>query len=232
MGLFVRKLVFALTAAAIVISPSAALALTYSGSLSSVGVSPGILGSGVWVNPGVTTLDWLVEDMDSGLWHYAYTLTVPRGGISHFIVEVSPSFTLNDIVASNWNPGDLSVADWGSKTGNPGLPEPFHGLKFDESSGLSTTFELYTYRAPVWGDFYAKDGTAGNPSDVFNVAYNAGFDSAPPSIPAGEGPIANKILVPDTNVPGNLIPEANTLALAGMGLASLLGFRARFVRRK
>lgn len=216
--------------AALAFVPGAAA--QYSGGLTSAGMNPGIVGTGVWIDPGVTTLDWTVNNVGGGLWHYSYTLSVPLGGVSHFIIEVSPNFTTADIVDTNWASKDLFIQTWSEGNGNPNMPEPFYGLKFNEAAGLTATFELWTYRVPVWGDFYSKDGTAGNPPGVFNTAFNAGFDSAAPYIPADQGPVQGKILVPDTEVPGNVIPEANTLALAAMGLASMAGLRARLGRRR
>ena len=80
----------------------------------------------------------------------------------------------------------------------------------------TSTATLVTDRAPVWGDFYAKDG-GGNAEDAV-AAWNTGFlDADPLDLPA-DGSINNHVLVPDTYT--TPVPEPGTLLLVGTGLTS------------
>ncbi|OFX15082.1 MAG: hypothetical protein A2Z18_03065 [Armatimonadetes bacterium RBG_16_58_9] len=184
----------------------------YSGSITS---STGeILGSGVWIDPGVTVLDWSVTLNTDTSWHYAYTLSVPRGGVSHFILEVSPTFTENDIIGTSGSFGYVVIDTFSPGPGNPNMPGDIYGIKFDEAFGTTATFELDTYRSPVWGNFYSKDGNAGGAG--MNTAYNAGFGNP--------DPLAARIMVPDTDTN---IPEPSSLLAFLVGGTSLIGICIR-----
>jgi hypothetical protein len=213
----------ALVLAVLASGPVAAWA--YVGTLSSL--DAGILGGGNWIHTGPTTLEWNVAyDVTAGAWRYAYDFAHPVGATSHFVLETSESFTSNDIL---WAEGDFAGTEvgWFSGPSNPGIPEALYGIKFDEASGTATHIEFLTLRAPVWGDFYSKDGNAGEYGT--NHAYNAGFGSpdSDPLNPPQDGPFSGHLLVPDTNGEVPSVPEPSTVLLLGAGL---LG--AAFVLRK
>lgn len=202
----------------------AGAACAYSGTLSSA--DGGILGSGIWM-PAPTVLNWSVTENVDGSWHYSYTLDVgDRGAISHFILETSPNFTKDLILNSNWSSGITYVGTWEPGGSNPSMPSSIYGIKFDSTTSTVQTFYFDSFRTPVWGDFYAKDGVAGG---TINTAWNAGFDSAPPTITPDQDLYNTKILVPDTepSVPNPAVPEASSFVLASMGLLPVLGLKLR-----
>lgn len=171
----------------------------YTGSLSSA--SGEVKATGNWGDPGPTTIEWVVTQ-NGDHWTYSYTLTHPRGDTSHFILEVSASFTEADLQNASGDFTSTVLGDWSPGPGNPHMPGDIHGIKFDGAWGVVTRITFDSPRSPVWGDFYAKDGAATG----FNTAWNEGFYSddpqspidTDPSDPPSDGSIDNHILVPDT----------------------------------
>jgi hypothetical protein len=98
------------------------------------------------------------------------------------------------------------------------LPEPFKGIKLDGLGATDATVEFNSYRQPVWGDMYAKDGQA--QGNGWNYLFNVGFTSPDwdPVVAAHDGAEAGHLLVPDTVVP---VPGAVLLGLLGLGAAGL-----------
>ncbi len=176
----------------------------------------GVIATGIWANG--FKISWRIEQQTDLSWFYRYQLTdlqgVPftEGAVSHLTIEVSPNVTREDFWGFNGSPYVLGSSD-----------DILHALKFDYGSDGQLEWNGYSSRAPVWGDFYAKDGRAGGLG--LNTAKNAGFDAPDPLVAPTNGSIGNKILRPDTYTD---IPEPGTLGLLGLGI---LGAVARLRRR-
>jgi hypothetical protein len=216
--------VTALTALGVLLTPQ--IAWGYSGALTSADFS--ILGSGNWIVNGPTTLEWTVTQNADNSWHYAYSFMHPVGETSHLIIETSPSFTEADLLNPSGHFGAIDLGWHAVASGNPGMPEAIYGLKFDEASGLTTNVAFDSFRMPVWGDFYAKNGRAGGQGQ--NAAWNAGFtiEDLDPMAPPQDGSLQFHLLVPDSDSDFTPeVPEPSTWLLLGTALAG--GF---FVRRR
>ncbi len=195
--------------------------LSYTGSLS---YPDGLYAQGVWADPA-TKIEWTVTDY-STYWHYEYTLTVAAQNISHLIIEVSPTFGAADVW--NANPAFTTtdgLGDYSEHNGNPGMPDAFKGLKWNYSLGTTLAVEFDSDRAPVWGDFYSKDGDSGLPgAKIVNLTYNLGFTDpdTDPTNAIGDGSVDNHLLVPDTTV----VPVPAAVLLGALGM-SVAGWRLR-----
>ncbi|MHB1191090.1 MAG: PEP-CTERM sorting domain-containing protein, partial [Armatimonadota bacterium] len=92
----------------------------------------------------------------------------------------------------------------------------------DETSGTVLALNFRSDRAPVWGDFYAKDGKT---DGVYNTLYNSGFADDDPIAPATNGSLDGHLLRPDTT--SDPVPEPGTLVgFITLG-GSLLAMRRR-----
>ena len=199
--------------------------IAFTGSMSSP-VATGIDGTGTWIAPGPTTISWTVLP-DAGYWTYSYRIEVPEtegGEVSHFIIETSPNFSSSDIwdiVFTEGSSGKTEIMEHAAGGGgNPGMPTNVYGIKFDETTGRILDFSYKSSRAPMWGDFYIKDGKVGG---VTNAAWNAGFAAPDPTVAFHDGPEQWHMLVPDT-----VVPEPATLSV----LVPLLGGLALLRRRR
>lgn len=193
-------------------------AQAFSGLLSST--SGGVQGTGNWIHTGPTTISWQVSENEDGSWSYAYEFSHPRGETSHFILETSSTFTMSQIWNASGDFGAIELGSWSEGGSNPNMPGTIFGLKFDDASGEQTQISFDSWRVPVWGDFYAKDGTAGGYGQ--NAAWNSGLtaNDIDPTGPATDGSLLNHLLVPDSQAtPRPPVPEPGTFLLLGMGLA-------------
>lgn len=169
--------------------------------------------TGNWANG--FWLTWEVTDNNDGTWDYRYVIEFDDGIVgdpSHFVLEVSPSFTDDNILDSNGNiegPGTIT-----EQQGNPNMPANVNGIKFDFSGYV---YELTSDRNPVWGDFYSKDGNAGGLGT--NTVFNTGFGTDPDQ---ADSPFSGWIPVPDSGINIVPIPAAVWMGLAGLGAVAVV----------
>jgi hypothetical protein len=174
-----------------------------------------VTAGGNWANG--FEIQWSISEGGLG-YIYTYALTSDGstplvGGPSHLILEVS----LDAPNALYKVDGTfLTPQIWGSSPSNPGIPGDVYGIKLDFGA---TTYSFESTQAPMWGDFYSKDGEAGGLG--VNYAYNSGFGTTPTS------PFGGWIRVPDTT----RVPEPGTVLLLGTGLVMMAGFGRRKLRK-
>jgi len=205
----------------VVMSQSAFALMTFSGSLST---PDGIFATEPWMSDGMI-INWEISQNVDMTWDYHYSFrdyagAAPTKAISHMIVAISPNATLRDFWGAN---GPLDIQVWsGDNPSNPGMPSELYGLKIDISDD---EYFFTSTKAPVWGDFYIKDGTFDrNPI----YAYNSSFGTEDPLAPPSNGSLNFKILRPDsTSIP---VPEPSSMLLFGSVLA-LAGGVKRFRRK-
>lgn len=209
----------------LVLATNICRAVDYSGSLSTSDAPPG-----VWVTADWTPIrvNWTVSEVAPGIWHYEYVLTCGKRSFSHWLLETSDTFSASNL----WNlTGNCTfrpnedIGTWNPGPGNPSLPGPLYGIKFTPMGGSPQIVRVAfdSDRGPVWGDFYAKDGTG-------YYAWNTGFTNpdTDPLAPPGDGALDYHLLVPDT-VGTTDIPEPGAIALMGtaMGVLALARRRKR-----
>ncbi len=181
------------------------------GSLDS-GTGGGLFATGPWAG-GDAELNWSVTQLQNGNWRYTYTFAVEEKDISHMLIEISPTFTSANVKSGTTSGWQLGT--WGTQgNSNPGIPSSLYGLKFGGDSETEV-FTIVTDRAPMWGDFYAKDGRSGG-YDVY--AYNTAFGGS--TTASIYDRVAGMVLVPDTFTN---VPEPAILPLFGAGMLLLGG---------
>jgi hypothetical protein len=208
--LVMATLIFLLTA-------TASAQLSYHGFLRT---ETGVDGTGPWDTD--FKISWWVEQQMDNSWHYTYNITDTLGNalrkaVSHFQIEVSPNVMENDF----WGFGGSWFFTDETQSGIPFV----NSLRLDYGAEGQTEWSFYSTRAPVWGDFFAKDGTYGSPDGAMLYAWNTGFYDADPLVGPSDGSIGNKILRPDTS--NGVVPEPGTLGLIGLGLMGLVAGRRR-----
>jgi hypothetical protein len=190
----------------------------------SVTTSSGITATTPWSTTGAA-LSWNISDLGGGDWHYAYLWTSDQKQISHILLEVTEGSAAADfwnftVAPASGDPRTYSPSDPGNS--NPNLPGDIYALKFNRpESNTSTTFSFGfdSNHAPVWGDFYTKDGQFDG-HDV--TAWNTGFLSAD----VNDG---NHIARPDGH--STQVPDAGgPMALLGIGVTGVAALRGRLGR--
>jgi len=177
----------------------------------------GLMATGNWLYGGETKIQWNVFQNPDNSWHYSYLFSHPEGQTSHFILETSLNFSSGDVLNPEGHFGGFEVGWQPANPGSPFMPEAVYGIRFDPMTGVATAIDFDTWRVPVWGDFYAKDGAPGGYGHA--TARNAGLtlNDWDPTVPAQNGSVENHILVPDTDV--STVPEPSVMILLGVGFA-------------
>jgi hypothetical protein len=188
---------------------------------------------------GRVTFEWDVYQLTSGpwqgLWMYDYTFSLAEGwhgALSSFYLETSPDFSAANIM--DWGGGaeGIDINSWSA--GTSGLPGAMTGIKFvpwpEPANGgdpISYNMWLISNREPIWGDFFAKDGSVGG--DVYNSGFGDPNPTAPFSTPYDDSSVFGHVLVPDTTEYFRT-PELSTWML--LGLSALAGVFVTCRRRK
>lgn len=191
--------------------------------------SAGMVGNGLWDN---FSISWNIV-LEAGVYHYEYRFGGLSGkALSHVVFDLSDNCTAGSQCVYNaaYDLVDIPQLYFGTFGGNPGQPgfpagASITGVKFDAMPGGVGMISFDSLRAPMWGDFYAKDGVAGGGTGIWNYAYNQGL--------AGHDTYNNAsyyIAVPDTV--GSGVPEPGSwLLMVSGGLMLGLGVWRRAGRR-
>jgi hypothetical protein len=186
----------------------------------------GLTGTSSWA--GSMSFSWNVSLLNN-VYTYTYVLsdvdTSQQKNISHILLQTSDNFTDTDIWDLDINniAGVDTLQTWTSQLGNPGIPASIYGLKFEKGIGMadSPTWKVVfqSDRAPMWGNFYAKDGQT---NQIDNTVYNTDFLITPSDRYSFDS-VGYYVAVPDTkttNTPA--VPELATPLLAAMPLIGML----------
>jgi len=201
---------------------AASSASAFSGALSSADLS--LLGTGNWMGGGDTILEWTVTQNANNSWHYEYLFSHPCSWTKSFLLETSASFTRDDIFNERGSFTTVEVGQHITGTSNQNMQDDLYGIMFKRSWGRESRFLFDSYKAPVWGDFYARGWSTSRDDAAWNQGFTPGdYD---PFAPAMDGTIECHLLVPDSGIP--TIPEPSALILLGTGLLAAYVVRRRF----
>ncbi len=170
--------------------------------------------SAVMIASGIS-ISWSIIAPSSGsnLWSYTYTVDpVGRKDVSYSIFEVGRSATKADFVFKSGNKVEGPQLWKEGSSSTPNMPADIYGIKFDFGGKNSVTYSFQSTLAPVWGDFYSKDGAASH--GVTNTAFNSGF---------GQDPFSACYKTPWIPTPGGRtgVPEPSSAVLL---VVSMVGF--------
>ncbi len=135
------------------------------------------------------TISWDISQGQDGIWTYRYEFSGSQvdEGVSHFTVEVSPTFTdanilevFDDLIIEG--PGSI-FSDDGEGLEPPSFAQVVEdfdlpidggtkGIKFEPENGDDVSVVRFrSNRSPIWGDFVVKKGQ--------DYAYNTGIGVDP-----------------------------------------------------
>jgi hypothetical protein len=225
-----KKLVFLITALSVAFIVSAAAPQTAQSAIWGTPVTDpalwndsrssgnGITGTGDWTSG--FNLSWQISK-NSGVWTYEYTVSTDNKDISHFILEVTDDeYGFSILNGSSSGIDSEAPKTYESGGGNPGMPNPFYGIKFDfGAAGGAITYTLVTDRSPVYGVFYAKDGKTGG---VDNIAHSNALSYS--DFRTNDGLVALDFIVRPNGAP---VPVPGAVWLLGSGIAGLICLRRR-----
>jgi hypothetical protein len=221
-----RAILTVMTAAWIMAQSVMGLPVSSDNYIGTVSYDTGIYATPNWNNEG-TWLNWNITQLEQDLWRYEYTWSTDGRDLSHIIIGVTEGAALDDFWNWSYNyqveSSSPQVGWFGPGPGNPGMPDDLYGLKLDLAQDTPVfQFSFETWRSPVWGDFYAKDGRYQG-GDVY--AHNVGFGT--PGNDQGLHIAVPNGLQPPTII---LIPDGGlTLGLIGFALLGLGFVRRRLV---
>jgi len=197
----------------------APLFLAFSGSLlaGTISAPSGVIGTAEWSDGFTATSSVTLFDTYA---RYEYTFTGDRKGISHIILSLSANCADDPTCVYDVEGADTDFVAklYTEGASNPGLPDGgLFGIKFEGTGETLLSFSFSSSRMPEYeSNFYAKDGASGG-VDVY--AYNTGLTGG-----------SSHIVAPDTLVV--MTPEPATLAISGISLGLLAGFKKwRLFRR-
>lgn len=187
-----------------------------------------VYSSGSWGSSlsGGFQISWNITQTGS-TYSYIYTLSNASGGglskgVDSFILELNPNITssnLSKVITDSNTSISGSPKIYTSKDGY--LPGSVYGIEFNVNSSSTATISFTSTNAPVWGSFYADNGSKGLFSRGY--AYNTAFGSDPT---ASTKDFGNWI----PSVGGStavLAPEPSTMLILGTTLVAAVYFHKR-----
>lgn len=185
----------------------------------------GLIGASSWAAD--MNLSWNVSLLDN-VYNYEYILSDTDTGqaksISHIILQTSDCFdgdNIWDFKINNQSATPL-IQYWSEQQGNPSLPASVYGIKIQGGTGTTWTVAFKSNRAPMWGNFYAKDGKT---DQIDNTVWNSDFLITPSDRYSFES-IGNYVAIPDTK---NIVPELPSSLLGAMTIlpAALIALKKK-----
>lgn len=128
-----------------------------------------------WANSD-TWLRWDITEQGGGMYKYEYTWNTLTKDLSHIIIELTDGITIagDNIYLPAGATSEIQSDGYQEDEGNPGLPHELYGIKVNTNAEVTNfSFWFTVDKAPVWGNFYAKDG--GGTGEGAVIAYNTGF---------------------------------------------------------